>query len=87
MKAYKIRDRNTGLFSTGGVTPSWTKRGKTWNSEGALKSHLTLLQEYSTYSRKKWQCPDNWDVVVLTWEPAESSVYPARDLAEREPKK
>lgn len=40
---YKIRNKETGLFSTGGVAPRWTKLGKTWNSIGTFKSHLTLV--------------------------------------------
>lgn len=40
---YKIRNKKTGLFSTGGVAPRWTKLGKTWNSIGTFKSHLTLV--------------------------------------------
>jgi hypothetical protein len=40
---YKIRNKETGLFSTGGISPNWTKLGKTWNSIGTFKSHLTLV--------------------------------------------
>ena len=96
MKVYKIRDRNTGLFSTGGVSPSWTKLGKTWNSEGALKNHLTLLQEYSNYEdswtfkktkKKAWCCPESWDVVVLVCELTESFTYSAQAVSKRASKK
>jgi hypothetical protein len=36
---YKIRDAN-GLFSTGGMNPSFTKKGKAWTNVGHVKSHL-----------------------------------------------
>lgn len=39
-KLYKIRHRETGLYSTGGQYPSWTRAGKTWSKLGTLRSHL-----------------------------------------------
>lgn len=49
MKIYKIRRKSDGLFSTGGLTPRFTKTGKTWNQIGHLKSHFTLLNEDRDY--------------------------------------
>jgi len=40
---YKIRDKMTGLFSTGGAFPRWTARGKSWSSLTYVKSHLGLV--------------------------------------------
>jgi len=40
---YKIRDRETGLFSSGGHNPRWEKDGKIWRTMANLKSHLTRL--------------------------------------------
>lgn len=37
---YKIRSRVTGLYSTGGGTPGWSKKGKTWNQRGHVSNHL-----------------------------------------------
>lgn len=42
IRLYKIRHKETGLFSVGGGTPSWTKLGKTWSSLGTLRSHIAL---------------------------------------------
>lgn len=42
--AWKIR-RKDGLYSTGGLCPKWSKRGKVWNSIGSLKNHLHLLDK------------------------------------------
>jgi len=38
---YKIRDRATGLYSSGGLHPTWKPSGKVWNGIGHLKAHLT----------------------------------------------
>ena len=43
---YKIRRRIDGLFSTGGSTPSWSKKGKTWAGLGPLSNHLNLVVSY-----------------------------------------
>lgn len=44
---YKIRDKSTGLFSTGGYHPRWLKTGKVWKRKGALSNHFNLIQEYN----------------------------------------
>lgn len=43
MKSFKIRDTATGLFSTGGDKPRWSKTGKVWQSIGHVKLHLQQL--------------------------------------------
>lgn len=40
MKVYKIRNKITGLFSSGGLSPTFNKMGKVWNGIGPLKNHL-----------------------------------------------
>jgi len=47
MTLYKIRNPQ-GLFSTGGTTPSWSKRGKTWVALNHLNAHLTLVRSEQT---------------------------------------
>lgn len=37
---YQIRHSGSGRFSAGGRRSHFTKRGKIWRSEGALKRHL-----------------------------------------------
>lgn len=49
MKIYKIRRKSDGLFSTGGVSPSWSKTGKTWNQIGHLKNHLNQFKDRYDY--------------------------------------
>jgi predicted SpoU family rRNA methylase len=54
---WKIRDKNTGLFSTGSSYPNWKKKGgKTWNRIGDLKCHLTM------HRNNVKGIPDNWEV-------------------------
>lgn len=83
---YKIRDKNTGLFSTGGVDAlthpgSWSKTGKVWRTEGQLKQHLRQYIRVTDYWPKRKevsQIPDHWEVV--TYVVAEQSVKPAKPL-------
>lgn len=60
---FAILDTKTGLFSTGGYEPQWTKQGKVWNSIGSLKNHLQL------YARglcgKRRDIPASWEVVTF----------------------
>ena len=37
---YKIRNKKSELFSTGGQSPKWNKNGKVWKTIGHLKAHL-----------------------------------------------
>jgi hypothetical protein len=40
-----IRHKPTGHFSTGGMSPTFTTKGKVWNSLGALKNHLNFATD------------------------------------------
>jgi len=73
---YKIKDTNTGLFSTGGMSPRWTKNGKVWNSIGSLKCHLRQfmatkkVKDTSGYYVTDWKVlynkiPHNWEVIEI----------------------
>ncbi len=56
---FKIRSKTTGMFSTGGNYPKWTKKGKTWNMRGHVSSHLSGL-----YAGGKRTYADNQAEVV-----------------------
>jgi hypothetical protein len=43
MKLFKIRNQE-GLFSTGGSTPSWRPKGKTWVALNHLTAHLSMIR-------------------------------------------
>lgn len=70
MKLYKLRDMSTGLYSTGGYYPRWTKSGKVWHTIGTLKTHLKNIVRYS-----KAPVSPLWEVVELHI--VESERYPA----------
>jgi len=91
MKVYKIRDKKTGLFSTGGQNPKWTRNGKAWSSEGSLKSHLTQhvqgVYDYNLRSYRTVKVPKNWEIVEYEYVCNQMNTYPASVLAERPAKK
>lgn len=69
---YKIRDKDTGLFSTGGYYPSWTKTGKSWKRLNHLKCHLNLwIRDDNGYvpkwRRDRYYIPLRWEVVRYTY--------------------
>jgi hypothetical protein len=55
MFVYKIRRKSDGLFSTGGMSPNWSKTGKTWNAIGHLKNHLHQFDHIYDYNRETGQ--------------------------------
>jgi hypothetical protein len=64
--SYKIRQKSTGLYSTGGYWPKFTKNGKTWSGSGPLKNHLKLTQEPYSGSRKNPYTPvEDFEIVEL----------------------
>jgi hypothetical protein len=42
---YKIRQKSTGLYSSGGTRPTFTKKGKIWRNLGHLKNHLHCVRD------------------------------------------
>lgn len=76
MKIYKIRDKQTGLFSTGGLYPKWSKIGKVWKTQGNLKSHLNMLQECGFLSQY-----NNTEVIEL--ETIENWIIPTMNYVEK----
>lgn len=81
MKIYKIRDMQTGLFSTGGYCPTWNKQGKIWSTLGKVKSHLTMCQR-NAYYRSNTLNSQFWEVVEYSVE--ESSAFPANSLLSKD---
>lgn len=67
---FKIRDKQTGLFSKGGTYPDWNKNGKTWSGRGPV---ILSLLGYSG------NVPiDN--IEVVEYERVEKLTYRAIDL-------
>lgn len=79
---YKIRDKQTGLFSTGGYSPNWTREGKTWKTKAQVISHLKLFcrgyrQEGGRTIPKTWIIVE-FGMIEVGSEPAISSVKKKR---------
>ena len=71
---YKIRSKKTGLFSTGGVWPKWSKLGKIWTVRGHISSHFTAL---SPNGRREYL---NNDAEIVEVELVVKSVTPVADF-------
>jgi hypothetical protein len=75
---YKIRDKKTGLFSTGGTTPRWTARGKSWTGAGPLKLHLRQYLDVNSFQNTR--IPESWEIVVFAL--IEDRGFAAKDFEE-----
>jgi hypothetical protein len=88
MQAFKIKDAANGKYSTGGMSPNWTSRGKVWNSKGALKAHLNqFCKDYMSFREgDSWVSYDGWwNNIPPSWIVEEVSVsgvieYQAKQL-------
>jgi len=67
----KIRNPRTGLYSTGGTTPRWTKKGKVWRGVGPLKNHLNLI---------RGRVYEGCEVVEFEMHIEEADTYPVQAL-------
>lgn len=56
MKIYKIKSLKTGRFSTGGSSPCYTKRGKTWAEKSHVSLHLSCQDKFGRQSYKVNEC-------------------------------
>lgn len=45
MKVYKIRNKKTGEFSSGGIWPGWRKTGKVYKTELAAQSIIKRTRQ------------------------------------------
>lgn len=68
MLIYKLKSNKTGLFSTGGTCPTFSKQGKIWRNIGHLRNHINQLGRggQATYA--------NNDVVMVAYEVIEIEV-------------
>lgn len=83
MKVYKIRNRLTGAWSSGGYNLRWhLKRGKEWTSLSHVKLHLGMFDEdkYQENDRDAAVRADmvNWEIVE--YDLVESSVVPVNGV-------
>lgn len=76
MKLFKIRNRQTGLFSTGGSSPRWEENGKLWKKKGFVTNHLANA---IGYDRAKGFY-GNAEVVEYDYDPVEIATYPIMEV-------
>ena len=70
---YKIKNLDTGLYSTGGSSPMWSTIGKVWKQKSHISSHLTLVTESGRgawWRDKKPYWPYE-NCVVVSWKIAQ----------------
>lgn len=86
---FKIRDKETGMFSLGGIRPRFSDEGKIFKKRGHVTSHLAQLSE----SDKRKYYTDcevvEYEIVekdflgdVLSWKPLPSTIR-AKELEEQ----
>lgn len=46
---YKVRKKGTDLYSSGGSSPRWTRKGKSWSNLGHVKTHLAQFNARVVY--------------------------------------
>lgn len=54
MKVYKVRHKETGLWSAGGFSPKFTKFGKVWTEKRFLLSHIDQIKSYADQPAKQY---------------------------------
>lgn len=56
MKYYKIRNKKTGLFKSGGYYGKWTPAGKMWKAS-AIRNAMQMYYQYpsTTLDIKEWE--------------------------------
>lgn len=78
MKLYKIRHKVTGLYSKGGTSPFWSKKGKTWSSIGHLKRHIAGVVD-SRYHKMNDMV--NWEIIEIEVSETLTPIGTAQDFA------
>lgn len=71
---FKIRQKSTGLFSSGGASPKFTKMGKSWQSLGHVKNHLRVPE--NLYMKACSQYPDIQDLELVQYVLKEDAKMP-----------
>lgn len=82
---YKIRNKETGLFSTGGSVPRWKNVGKTWSGLGPVTNHLVMWCDKYDYEKRKSvivDIPDEWEIVKYELKEAEAGSWAAKKVSD-----
>ena len=76
MTKFKILDTSTAMYSSGGYLPTWSNRGKSWDT---LKSVTSALKLYRGKT-----IPESWVIVEMKLILCEINRTPAKDLIKEE---
>lgn len=86
---FKIKDTKTGLYSSGGYHPTWTKRGKLYHTMVEVVASLSLYMrgypvrglEFRTKKaieletkRRRRTIPSSWAIVEFRLTPIKTTV-------------
>lgn len=81
MKIYLVRDIETGLYSTGSISPSFRKEGKVWTARNRVSAHLI---QFAANGMAKRYDTSKWEVVEYDLNNvAASETYNAHDYLRR----
>ena len=85
-KVFRIRAKDTGLYSSGGQVPTFDKKGKAWTNIGHVKNHLIEVARCKgTWNRipTELAIPENWELVEFEVHEEQLHVVSAREVYEQ----
>lgn len=77
---FKIRRQSDGQFSSGGTTPRWSNKGKTWSEQRHVTAHLGLALRNGSETYGGVPLAEV-DLVVYEMRPMEAEVAQLADVA------
>ena len=80
---YMIRNKE-GLYSTGGMDPRFTRKGKVWNGIGPLKCHLVMMKSCSYYGVTVGKVYKDCVVVEIAMKAEEVSAMSVLDFIQQD---
>lgn len=78
---YKIRRKSDGLYSTGGTSFHFNKKGKVWKGDGPLKLHIGMLIQHRDSEYALLEEYEDCEVVELEMKEVEGESSPVSDWA------
>lgn len=82
MEVFKIRNNKTGLYSSGSSRPTFTDKGKTWMTRGAVSGHLAQFTEKHIASFYKDCSVVTMEMTVVSEEPMDQVVQGIKERRE-----
>lgn len=79
---FKIRHKITGMFSSGGAYPKWSRKGKTWSSYGHVMQHLRPHMEKIRRGRHLSEAERDYalgNIEIVEYTMSEVGVVPTKE--------